>query len=292
MSPGGVKRPVKLVCEALRVERSSYYSAKGEGVTNGVPLKRGPKTSLTDDQLLQLINEDLASSPFSGEGHRKVWARLRRKGTRVGRKRVLRIMRINGLLAPTRRKWTHTDGAHDGTIIPEAPNMLWGTDATQTFTLAEGNCWVFIAVDHYTFDVWADAVKKGNRFAALEPLKEAVIERFGAVAPDVARGLSLRHDHGTQFTSDHYQGEIRWLGIESSPAFVGEPEGNGCAEWMIRQIKEQVLWAQTFRTVAEVREAVREFARRFRQEWIMERLGYLSPAEAHQAWLDTKERVA
>lgn len=128
---------------------------------------------------------------------------------------------------------------------------------------------MFIVVDHYTFDVWVDAVKKGNRFAAMEPLREAVIERFGALAGDVARGLKLRHDHRTQFVSDHYQGEIRWLGIQTSPAFVGEPEGNGCAEWMIRQIKEQVLWARTFETVAEVRQAVREFAERFRTEWTM-----------------------
>lgn len=100
MSKDGRRRPVKLVCETLRVERSSYYFAKGEGGTNVLPLKRGPMTAISDEELLELIEEDLEASPFSGEGHRKVWARLRRKGIRVGRKRVLRIMRVNGLLAP------------------------------------------------------------------------------------------------------------------------------------------------------------------------------------------------
>ncbi len=81
----------------------------------------------------------------------------------------------------------------------------------------------------------------GDRFAALEPIRQAVRERFGLFGADVARGLKLRHDHGSQYMSDHFLGEIRWLGIESSPAFVGEPEGNGVAEWFIRQLKEQVL---------------------------------------------------
>ena len=59
-------------------------------------------------------------------------------------------------------------------------------------------------------------------------------ERFGAFAKGVAAGLQLRHDHGSQYVSHHFQTEIRFLGIESSPAFVREPEGNGCAERFIR----------------------------------------------------------
>jgi putative transposase len=53
---------------------------------------------------------------------------------------------------------------------------------------------------------------------------------FGGFATAVARGLKLRHDHGSQYMSDHFQKEIAFLGIESSPAFVRAPEGNGCAE--------------------------------------------------------------
>lgn len=71
---------MKLVCEALGVERSSFYAHQGRAVAKAVPLKLGPRTPVGDDELLQLIKDDLAASPFSGEGHRKVWARLRRKG--------------------------------------------------------------------------------------------------------------------------------------------------------------------------------------------------------------------
>ncbi len=62
------------------------------------------------------------------------------------------------------------------------------------------------------------------------------------------------------------------------------------AEWFIRQLKEQVLWCERFATVAEAREAVRAFCLKFRSEWIVEPLGYRTPAEAYAAFI--AERAA
>jgi hypothetical protein len=50
-------------------------------------------------------------------------------------------------------------------------------------------------------------------------------EYFGGVAAGIATGLQLRHDHGSVCMSEHFQGEVQFLGIESSPAFVRQPEG-------------------------------------------------------------------
>ena len=75
---------------------------------------------------------------------------------------------------------------------------------------------------------------------------------FGAFAQGIARGLSARHDHGSQYMSDAFQQELAFLGIESSPAFVRAPEGNGCAERFIRTLKENLLWVRTFDTVASM----------------------------------------
>ncbi len=69
----------------------------------------------------------------------------------------------------------------------------------------------------------------------------------------MARGLTLRQDHGSQYGSDAFQRELDFLGIESSPAFVRAPEGNGYAERFIRTLKEQLLWVRTFATVEEPR---------------------------------------
>ena len=61
------------------------------------PARRGPPPRQSDAQLLAAIRTDLARSPFHGEGHRKVHARLRiLDGIRVARTRVLRVMRAHG----------------------------------------------------------------------------------------------------------------------------------------------------------------------------------------------------
>jgi putative transposase len=102
---------------------------------------------------------------------------------------------------------------------------------------------------------------------------------FGAFAAGVAGGLRLRHDHGSQFVADDFQAEIAFLGIESSPAFVREPEGNGCAERFIRTLKENLLWVRRFATVEELRLALLEFRRCYNATWIVERHGYRTPAQ-------------
>jgi putative transposase len=84
----------------------------------------------------------------------------------------------------------------------------------------DGWVWVFVVVDHYTAEAWTHVAKVGDR--------------FGALGPDLARGLSLRHDWGPQYRSAHFLGSIAWLGIADDPAFLGEPETNGCAERWIR----------------------------------------------------------
>lgn len=80
----------------------------------------------------------------------------------------------------------------------------------------------------------------GTRHEALEPIRQGVAERFGGVEKKAAEGLSIRHDHGSQYMSRDFQKEIAWLGAASSPAFVRAPEGNGCAERFIRTLKETV----------------------------------------------------
>ena len=76
----------------------------------------------------------------------------------------------------------------------------------------------------------------------LQPVYDAVVDRWGHLDADIARGLSLRHDWGPQYRSAHFTGSLAWLGIADSPAFLGEPETNGCAERWIRTLKEQCLW--------------------------------------------------
>ncbi|MGH7645654.1 MAG: IS3 family transposase, partial [Gemmatimonadales bacterium] len=156
----------------------------------------------------------MAASPFHTEGHRKVRVRLRPRGIRVGKQRVLRLMREAHLLTPTRRRHVHGDRAHAGRITTSRPDELWGTDATKFSTRRDGWCWFFGAVDHCVEDIvgWHVA-KVGDRWAALEPIRQGVQQTHGGYAPKIALGLGLRMDWGPQYTAHQFLGELRWLGI-------------------------------------------------------------------------------
>ena len=110
---------------------------------------------------------------------------------------------------------------------------------------------------------------------------------FGGFAENIARGLAVRHDHGSQYVSHDFQREIASLGIEGSPAFVRAPEGNGCAERFIRTLKENLLWVRTFDTVEELRLALLEFRETYNSTWLIERHGFRPPSAVRQDQLST-----
>jgi transposase InsO family protein len=145
---------------------------------------------------------------------------------------------------------------------------------------------IFAMVDHYSaYCLSIHAAKRGTRFEALEPVRQAVQEQFGGFSEAVAAGVLVRQDHGSQFMSADFQAELRFFGMESSPAFLREPEGNGCIERFFRTLKEQLLWVRHFETTEELTEALLEFRQRYNSQWLIERLQFQSPQQAHQALL-------
>lgn len=280
--PYGLER----VCRVLAFPRSTIYAQRQAAkVVPLHPARRGPRPAVADADLLAAIRADLDASPFTGEGHRKVWARLRLlRGIRVGRSRVLRLMRENALLSPHRRPQGRPS-LHDGTITTDRPNAMWGTDGIRIQTVDEGWVWVFSAVDHCdACCVGIHAVKIGNRFAALQPIAQGLQSEFGATGADAGRGLALRMDNGTQYTADDFLNQVKFWGIAPSFAFVAEPQTNGVAERFNRTLKEQAIHGRTFRNVEEVRAAVTAFKDRYNRHWRLEKLGFMSPLEARQAY--------
>ena len=285
--PYGVAR----VCQEWGVRRSTFYYQQHRAAGSPTePAKRGPKTLYTDEELTAHIRRVLATSPFFGEGHRKVWARLRAQGIRTSKPRVLRLMRQAGLLAPSRTPRVVGPRVHDGTITTERPNQMWGTDATSTVTVEDGAVTVFIGVDHCTLEgIGIHAAKRATRFEALEPIRQGVRQQFSTFSPGSATGVQVRHDHGSQYMSDDFQAELRFLGMTSSPAFVRAPEGNGVAERFIRTLKEQLLWVRTFQTVEELRRALHDWLRLYNEQWLIERHGFRSPIQVRRDLVATLE---
>ena len=241
--------------------------------------RRGPKPAISDQALLVAIEADLEASPWEGEGYRKVWARLRVcRDIRVARKRVLRLMRENNLLSPHRCR-RRGGNPHDGEIITHAP-IMWGTDGVRVFTVDDGWGWIFTAVE---------LERRVCRLACLQarrPLRRPAADLHGACravwldrgrrgsGAGLADGSRLPVSVGPLHQPDQVLGH----------AFVAEPQTNGVAERFNRTLKEQIIHGRIYRNIAELRDAVRDFVELYNAQWIVEKNGYLSPAQARQAW--------
>ena len=280
------------VCRAWGIPRSTIYFEKQRRSTCRPKQKRGPKALITDHELLGSIREDLKTSPFNGEGHRKVHARLRyRKGLRTGRERVRRIMKEARLLSPYRSAIGKAK-AHDGRITTDAPDMMWATDGAKILTAKDGWVWFFGIIEHWNAECLGWHIcKNGDRFAAIDALTMGIRSRYESTEQGVARGLKLRMDHGSQFTSEAFLRQVRYWGISPSFGFVKEPETNGVVERFHRTLKEQVIHGRIYQDIEELRESVETFIRSYNQDWLLEKLGYVSPAEARAIW-EAKQAIA
>jgi len=208
----GLRYGVRRVCRIWGEPRATVYLRRQ---VRPEPQRRGPKPLVPDAVLLPWIQEDLANSPFREEGHRKVYYRLKfvRK-VKVAPKRILRLMRENSLLSPQRAPQGEPN-THDGTILTKRPLELWGTDGTTVQVVEEGTVWIFGAVEHFNAEcVGIHASKSGDRFNAMEPIKQGLRKHYGAVSKGVAAGLAVRSDHGSQYVSDYFQRE---LGLRRPP---------------------------------------------------------------------------
>ena len=276
MSPSALKPfGIKCVCILWNISQSTIQRHKVLALHGATPKKRGPKTCLADAQLFEEIKIVLRNSPFVGEGYRKVWAWLRQETSVFSApRRILRIMRVSNLLAPTRRRASPGPRTHDGIIVTQRPDEMWAVDGTSCIT-DQGSATVFVVIDHCTSEC----------LGAIDMLRQAIRATRGIFDRDVAEGVALRYDHGSQFISHAFQDELRFVGIRSSPSFVRSPEGNGCVERFIRTLKEQLLWLTRLATVDELDVALRDFAHRYNNHWILGRLGYKTPAQHRLSFL-------
>jgi transposase InsO family protein len=158
---------------------------------------------------------------------------------------------------------------------------MWGSDGTKLQTIEDGWVWVFSVTEHWNSECMGWHVcKTGDRFAALEPITQAVRDVYGSLAKGVVKGLKLRIDNGSQYTSDYFLQQLSYWGIESSFGLVRQPETNGVAERFHRTLKDQILEGRAFKNVNEVREAVRQFVKIYNDKWLVAKRDYQSPLEA------------
>lgn len=266
--------PVRMLCRVLEVSSSGYYAW----------IDRPPPAKAIEDAQLAVEIAGAHNRSRGTYGSPRVHAELRAKGRRVGKKRVERLMRQNGIQARRKRRFRRTtDSKHTQPVAPNvlarqfeavAPNHAWVTDVTFVWT-DEG--WLYLAVmlDLFARRVvgWA-ASETNDTDLALDALGCAV--RTRRPRP----GLVHHSDRGSPYASSDYRDALRDRGIIASMSRTGDCWDNAVAESFFATIKTELIdharYATRSAAIASIGDYIDQFYNIARRH---SHLGYISPIE-------------
>ncbi len=266
--------PIVVLCHVLGVSCSGFYAWLG----------RPPSARARSDQQLAVEIAAVHARSRRTYGSPRVRATLRAKGLCVGKKRVERLMRREGVRAERKRPFrTTTDSRHDSPIAPnrlardftaEAPNRVWVTDVTAVRT-QEG--WLFVAVMLDLFARravgWATSAVNDTDLA-LAALESAVRRRKPRA------GLVHHSDRGSPYASARYRAALMAYGMVASMSRKGDCWDNAVAESFFSTLKGELTEREDYATRAAARRSIGEYIDDF---YNAERRhsfnGYLNPIE-------------
>ena len=279
---------VDLVLRVLGIPASTYYDWRAR---QAEPSRRARE----DAELLAMIDAIRGEHEFAATyGSPRVWLELRNRGVKVGRKRVERIMRVNGRQGAYLRKgWKHGSTRQNPrhTAAPDllgrdftatAPNQKWVADLTRILT-GEGILWLASVRDAFANKVvgW-DSGPRATTELVLSALDYAIWSR------DVRDGQLIHHsDKGCQYTAVRFTQRLVDAGIAPSTGSVGDSFDNALAENLWSTLKiELIHWpATTFATRAEAQSALfRYIDGWYNPRRIQQGLDGRSPDEYEAAW--------
>ena len=266
--------PVRLLCSLLEVSRSGYYA--------WVDRPAAPKT-MADAQLVVEIRAALVRGR-GAYGSPRIHRELRARGIRVGKKRIERLMRDNGIVARQKRRFVHTtDSRHEHPIAPnlldrdfdpKAANEAWAGDVTY---IATGEGWLYLAVllDLFSRRVVGWATSAANdRQLVLDALHHALRSRRPAP------GLMHHTDRGSPYASDEYRQALLDRGIVASMSRTADCYDNAVAESFFATLKAEHVDHQDFATRASGTASIGDYVERFYNTARRHsHLGYVSPIE-------------
>jgi putative transposase len=271
---------VEPICRTLDVSASAYYHRNtGERSERAVE----------DERLLERILETHAAN-YHAYGYRKMWLALRRAGEDVGRDRVRRLMRSNGIQGAKRRgkPWRTTVADPAATRSPDLverdftaprPDALWLADFTYL------RCWQGMVFFSFVIDAFSRRIV-GWQFAAhmrtdlvLDALRMALTRR------DAGADVQLIHhsDAGSQYTSYAFQQVLDDHDVLGSIGSVGDAYDNAMAESFVDTFKTELISDRVWRTRSQLELAIVEWVAWFNDNRLHESLSDLPPAEFEQA---------
>jgi len=272
VSENRARYPIAVMCRTLGVSSSGYHAWA----------KRPPSRRTAEDERLTVEIRTAHASSAGTYGAPRIHAELGAQGTRVGRKRVARLMRKAGLAGVSRRRFIATTTRGDGRQAPdlverkfsaERPDMLWVADITYIPTWG-GFLYLAIVLDAFSRRIvgWSFATTLHRRIV-LDALDMALWQRR-------PKDVIHHSDQGSQYTSIEFGRRCREAGVRPSMGSVGDAYDNAMAESFFATLECELLDRHRFRTQAEARHAVFRFIEGFyNRRRRHSSLGYLSPAD-------------
>ncbi|HWQ37064.1 MAG TPA: IS3 family transposase [Burkholderiales bacterium] len=265
--------PVRTMCRVFGVSPSGFYAWNA----------REPSARAIEDARLTDRVRFFHARSKGAYGAPNILEDLREEGIRVGKKRVARLMKADGLCGVCRRKFVITT-ARDANAQPsadlvqrqfstDAPNRLWVADITYIPTWA-GFLYLAVVLDVFSRRIvgWAMAEHLRTELV-LAALNMAIGQRR-------AKGIVHHSDHGTQYTSIAFGLRCREANVRPSMGSVGDAYDNAMAESFVATLECELLDRRRFATKAEARMAILDFI----EGWYNprrrhSRLGWISPIE-------------
>jgi putative transposase len=265
--------PLSVLCRTLQVSVSGYYAWR----------RRQPSRHQQVDDALKIAIHHAFVAGRRVYGSPRVHALLRHQGIRCSRKRVARLMQVQGLCAARRRrsKLRTTDSHHTFPIAPNllarnftatAPNRKWVADITGIET-QEG--WLYLAgiVDTYSRRAIGYAMDTRRDEALVETALEMAL-----LARRPHAGLVHHSDRGSQYTSCNYRGMLESYGMVLSMSGKGEPYDNALMESFFATLKGEWVEQHQFASIEQARSCIFEYLESFyNRQRLHSALGYRSP---------------
>ena len=270
---------VEPICRTLGVSASAYYQrATGERSARAV----------ADERLLERI-EAVHAANYHCYGYRRTWLALKREGVEVGRDRVKRLMRANGIQGAKRRgkPWRTTIPDPAAARRPDlvrrdftalAPDRLWVADFTYL------RCWEGLVFFAFVIDVFSRRIV-GWQLAGhmrtdlvLDALRMALSRRRAGA--DVQ--LVHHSDAGSQYTSYAFTQVLDDHRVLGSIGSVGDALDNALAESFVDSFKTELIADRVWRSRTQLELAVVEYVGWFNHDRLHEALGDLPPIEFEQ----------